>query len=1332
MKTNPHRLPLAILLSVFLALPVHADEREVTPEQQAAVAGGGDEPAEATQKRPDKLPDLTKGELIPPGKTKPEVWHLGPTGIVCILVGGFEGDQLQVQGTLKGSPAEGKFLLGDVITGMNGKKFVAGGHQGYLIGKAIIEAEKQENAGKLTFQVWRDGNYAARFAKKDVAGVDIDKLIDQARNDDSLYEWKKEEERKVEVSQMNFDAFPIVPSTLDVELKLRVMPAYSDTSPYDCPKTKQILEDAWKVLEKRFVADPKDPRGGKGGVLEAIALTASGKPEHRKLIDDWVRSKNSPWLPPTEPIGEQFKPDYKGHKGYKSWNAGFNGLNCALYLEATGDDFVVPALRKFAIETAMGQSGGGSWGHTFAYPSFNGGEFHRMNPGYGALNAAGNRCFFLIVLAKKLGVEHPEIDAAITRAHRFFGSYVDQGAIPYGDHGAAGTDDSNGKNTGVAFAMKLLGDNYGAKYFAQMSTHSAFTRRGGHGHDYHGTWSGWATSLCGPESVTLTERNMRWRRTLCRLHDGSFVYHSPTGGKYGTLRDPTATEVLHYSQELKQTLITGKDADESLWNTERDMKQLLASARPQFNDEMLFKRDGKPWPERGTDELFDLLDIFMPKARQAIAAELGKRFQAGEKQIAPRLVELLENKEPRFRDGALHGLLACGADAVLASLSKVTKLLDDPNEFIRLSAANVISKSTETEETQIALLQATAENPKAMAPNSLPNTTQALFTKENKLANTPFSAGLDEALVRQALESVLMLDPVGGGGFLSTRLKVWDKDTVVRLAGPLSYIAEEEQNNDQMFANRSRPAIAMLEKFGYREAAEASANLLRKQAALPRDLRGLVGFKRAMVDPFAIQKQPGAFHNLIEPMRTVLIDNPLVTITIKDERSNWQSVEFNLSDMLAKIEAAKTPVKQAAIADDARALFDAKLAAADGTGAKLKLCRTALADRARGDRFEKIAAMDVLTEMLEAEALEDLLPYLGHDDWRLRTHSRKLAAGLANAGAGTLLASALADAKDAGIAAGILAVFADSKSKSGLDPAKQSMKHEQPRVRQQAIQTFSILGGDAALPEILAHLKQATDPADLRGCEAALDARCAEPATAAKMRDSILAMIPDSTNESRAVLFYLLARIGDAPSIAALKKAAQTDKPQELADVARALSYSPSREVDQVMLDLAASNKNAAGVIAPHSLRRMVIGPKGYGDITSAQRMDFAEAMLKHSLDAGIIRYLGTIYEARALRALMFCLEKGVASAAQNLVSSAEGMEKLSPADSKIAAKALQDVIEYIEVTRLRGGAQAHMNKDDHYAAWKELQARAGKVLLKVHKPETAPIQGFDSLELDR
>ncbi len=46
-----------------MAVPAAADKREVTPEQHAAVINGGDEYADETQNRPDKIPDLTKGAL---------------------------------------------------------------------------------------------------------------------------------------------------------------------------------------------------------------------------------------------------------------------------------------------------------------------------------------------------------------------------------------------------------------------------------------------------------------------------------------------------------------------------------------------------------------------------------------------------------------------------------------------------------------------------------------------------------------------------------------------------------------------------------------------------------------------------------------------------------------------------------------------------------------------------------------------------------------------------------------------------------------------------------------------------------------------------------------------------------------------------------------------------------------------------------------------------------------------------------------------------------------------------------------------------------------------
>jgi hypothetical protein len=1319
--------PLLLLLS-FTAL-TFADEREVTEEQQAAIESGGVVVEETI--RPENLTDLTKGEGLPPSKNKPFLYHFGPTGISGFMSGGGVGDQLLVQGTIKGSPAEGKFLPGDVITGMNGVKFQAGGNLGMTIGNAIIEAEREVNAGKITFQVWRDKNYAARTGAKNIAGTDIDQLINETEVDDSLYDWKPEEARKEEVKNMDLEKFPLDPSTLEVELKLRTFPDYADTAPYDCPKTKQILEEAWKVLEERFIAGPAAPRAGKSGVLEAIALLASGKPEHRELVKQWVRSEKSPWKPPTEPIGAMFEPGYKGYKGFQTWHYGFNGLNCAIYYHATGDDYVLPALRKFAIEAAMGQSKAGTWGHTFAYPSFNGGRFNEMNPGYGALNAAGNSCFFLIALAQKLGVEHPAIDAAVKRSHLFFGSYVDQGALPYGDHHAAETDDSNGKNAGTAFAMKLIGDDYAAKYFSMMSAHASFTPRGGHAHDYFTQWSAWGATLCGPEIRIMAERNMRWRRTLCRMYDGSFVYHSPSE-KYRTLRDPTATEILNQAFIFKQTLITGKDLDESLFPDERETKQFLASAYGQLNNDHLKNLAGKPWIERSTDELFDLLDIFMPKTRKLVAIELGKRFQAGETAILPRLLELLGNENARFRHGALTALDACGNDTMLSNLSKVTPLLNDPADVVRIAAVKMVSKASADHETQLALLQTAVADRTALAPNSVRNAIQGSLSKsEAAVSKTPFQADMDEALVTRALSN-LILEETGGGPFVKAKVGVWDKDTVIRLAGPLTFIAEEEQVYDQMFGSRNAPAQAMLGKFGYLEGIQTNAHRLRLKAEIPRRIRGEAGFKDPLVNPALVAKYPGVFADLADEIKTALIANPIEEISVKDETTNWIEVKSPLVDVLRTIEANKTPASLPSIADDARKLFLAELNAAEGTGAKIKLCRAALADPESKHTFRQIAAMDTLAELLEAEALEDILPYLGSDYWRIRDHSRALAANLVKSGAGSSLIASFATAKSPETQAGILAVLATAKHAPAVALAKEAMKHGTATVRAAAVQTYAALAGADSIPDILAHLNTATDPADTQGCEDALAPFCEDPATAAVLRDAILKAAESTSPDAQATRYYLLARIGDAKSIDILRKAAAIDDAASFNRVMLALSYSPSREADKVMLEIAAAAPKRAAILGPHSVRRMVIGPKGYGDITGDQAIDFADAMLRITLEPRIVKLLGTIHEARALTTLMFCLEKGVSSAAESLIANAEGMENLSPSDSKIAAKALQDVIEYIEVTRLRGGIKAHMDKDDNYVGWKALQARAGKALLKIHKPETAPVPTFDDLDLDR
>lgn len=1297
-----------------------AEEREVTPEQQAAVAGGGDETEKPT--RPAKLPDYTKGAAVP---AETQVWSLGPTGIVGVWAGGFGGDQFLVQEVLAGSPAVGKLLPGDVLLGVGGATFAPGGHLGVLFGNAIIEAEKEENGGKLLLSVFRDKNWAKRNAKQDFDSVDLDKVFDGAADGDALYDWKPAAAREQAVHEQKFKDFPIDGSALDVELKLRTFPDYADTAPFDCPKTKQILEDAWKVLEKRFQNDPKHRNNDRGAYLRVIALLASGKSEHREMVKKWVRS----------PEAKDWQPGFVGSidmmkgQGYLSWRVGFVGLPCAIYYEATGDDYVLPALEEWAIKTSMGQSGRGSWGHTFAWPSFNGGKLHGMNPGYGALNAAGNHCFFMIALAQKLGVKHPEVDAAVERARQFFGSYVDQGAIPYGDHGAADTDDSNGKNSGTAFAMKCIGDNHAAKYFATMAAHSSFTARGGHAHDWHTNWSSWAASLVGPEARSVAERNMRWRRTLCRRHDGSFVYHSPSE-KYSTLIDATVTEVLHQAVALRQTLITGKDPDKSLWLSDRELKQLLTSAQAQFNDPWLDAKVGTPWQKRSTDELFDLLDIFKPKARRLFAQELGKRFQAGEKEIADRLVKLLASEEPRMRDGALRGLFACGTDTVLANLSKITKLLHDPHDFVRITAIAAVSQSATDAETQQALLTAATAPPQAVAPNSVRNAIQTpLFGGTTPLAKTPFAAGFDESLVRDAIEGILTLDPAGRS-FLTSQANVWDKDTVVRVADPLVYIAEEEQIGDQMFASRSPPAQELLQRLGYREGFQSTAFQLGRQAALPRHLRSRVTVinvgKKPLMNSVAIKKDPAAFRGLVPAMKTVLIDDPLFS---GFEWHGQKRVQVPLAQLLKLVEAAPESSSRPSIADDVKRYFMKRLDAAGTPDKKLAICRETLTDTARRTTFRKMAAIDFLVEQLGDKALDDLVPALASDDWRVRNHARGHAAKLATADGGKALAGRFATMKNPAVQAGILTALGEARSAAGLPVTIAAFKHNAKEVRAAAVVAAGSIAGVKSLEPIMAHFKQSSEPDDLRACEDALMAMRADAAVAAKVRDSVLASLPGAKDPQRESIHWMLGQCADAPSLAALEKAGATKAADEFRSVVSALSYSPAIEADAVLLRFAKSDKSKAPLVAAESVHRMVLGPKGYGDRTDDQRIAFAEAILALAGDGRLVAYLGTMGSPRAMPILVDQLRKGAGASADGVIANAEAMKDLSPADAKIVSQALQDVMEFIEVTQLRGGADGKDFRE--YPKWKSLQARAGKALVKFHKPEEAPIQGFQGLDID-
>ena len=182
-----------------------------------------------------------------------------------------------------------------------------------------------------------------------------------------------------------------------------------------------------------------------------------------------------------------------------------------------------------------------------------------------------------------------------------------------------------------------------------------------------------------------------------------------------------------------------------------------------------------------------------------------------------------------------------------------------------------------------------------------------------------------------------------------------------------------------------------------------------------------------------------------------------------------------------------------------------------------------------------------------------------------------------------------------------------------------------------------------------------------------------------------------------------------------------------------ALAYSPDRAASQNMLALAGAGKRMRDIVAPLSIHRMV-GRNGMGDVTDKDRVKFARGILNLTYNDRIVRFLGRVHTGPAMQLLYDVMKMSPETSAKSIIASAEGIARPTKRDSQIATEVLADVIEYIEVTHLRGGMTEQVQdwrESMGYMEWKGLQARAGQALLKFHKPGESAIPEFDDMDLD-
>lgn len=550
---------------------------------QATAAGGG--PGGATQ------PDFTKGEEIPQGYTHD--WNLGPTGmrgwIFSERMETTQARQIKITKVEKNSPANGILQVGDVILGIGKTPF--NGDPRILFGKAITAAESTAKQGKLSLLCWREGK------------------------------------------------------TKTLTVPLKVMGSYSATAPFDCPKSRKILEQGWKALAAKMEKNPTDGHYITRA-LNASALLASGDKQYLPLLR----------------IQAEILSGYNQPSGVRTWSYAYINIFLAEYILATQDrEFAKAGLQRITKMIIDGQSGVGSWGHGFVE-----GETKRLG-GYGMMNAPGIPLTYSLTLARRAGIQLPGLDEAIAKSERFLRFYVGKGAIPYGDHSPwIETHDDNGKNGMAAVLFDHQGDSQAAEYFSRTSiaSHGAERDTGHTGPFFNILWALPAVARSGPQATGAWLEEFGWHFDLARRWDGTFVHLGAPSSRPDSYNrwDFTGGYLIGYAQGSRKTYLTGRNTPVAPQIDRTTAKSVLNDGRGWSNNNR-----HSFYESLSSDQLIERLSNWSPTVRERAAMALAKKKDS----TTPQLIKLLESGKLYSQYGACQALKMIrgrGAKAVPALL----------------------------------------------------------------------------------------------------------------------------------------------------------------------------------------------------------------------------------------------------------------------------------------------------------------------------------------------------------------------------------------------------------------------------------------------------------------------------------------------------------------------------------------------------------------------------------------------------------------------------------------------------------------------------------------
>jgi len=737
-----------------------------------------------------KIPDLTKGEK--PGLSKkmkvPLSGNLGPTGLIgWVFHQGVDtglSRQILITEVANGSPSFGVIKEGDVILGASGKSkapvdFSSDARKSFA--HAIAEAEAQ-NPALLHLKVWRGGK------------------------------------------------------TANTSITLQTMGAYGPNAPYDCPKSRKVMERALAYLEKNEL---KCDRFGLN-ILPLLACDDPGFPGREARMNkarEWIIS-----LIPRKDQYEGMISDRIETFSKIAWNRTYTLIVMAEYYLATKDNpskdgiTLLMAIDAHAQTIARGQSMFGTMGHQFAIQGADGSVHGPYAVGYGPVNATGLAAFIGLTLARDCQLPsagtNAQIEQGIKRASNFFSYYAHRGTIPYGEHAPwEKSHCANGKSGMAAAAFaRIPGMEDEAKYFAQVAVASGTERLGGHGGSFFNyLWTPIGANVGGELACATHFKQITWHLDLSRTWDGGFYhndygnpgYHGPTFGKANLFMSSPA--LLTYAFGLKKLHITGKD-----WNAKTRLSQ------KEIEDAFLAGNYNPA--ERSKDQLIGDLASFSVVVRNSAAKALATHKE--DAALRAKLQEIARNKRHPSRRGAVGALGWFGHEDCAAILAQ---LIQDQDTYVREEAINAFNKMPlAVQETQVdVLLKMAAELKRPPMEvhhqdpmnSSLVSLTQILFDKKG-LLGTNLNAVKKHSSMEQLYAAIRAAATLPSGGVRGNINNVYphlSAQDIRALSDTLMQLIEVEAPADAMFAEGIRSGTAkMLLANHFDEGVEASLNLFEK------------------------------------------------------------------------------------------------------------------------------------------------------------------------------------------------------------------------------------------------------------------------------------------------------------------------------------------------------------------------------------------------------------------------------------------------------------------------------------------------------------------------